>query len=111
MVLNFDLFKCSLKVSEDETFTIEMGETEFTFKGDHLSQWKTAVANAINESKGTHDPRLLVEPWKIDSIGEKEFILKAKTCDLLLFRCSAGMVVRGFTGSEFDHVAMIIRID
>jgi hypothetical protein len=37
----------------------------------------------------------------------------ADTFDVLLFKCShaGGSITRFYTGSEFDHAAMVLRFD
>lgn len=51
-------------------------------------------------------------PWKYDSISETHFKSVAKTGDILLFRGSMMMtgVTRAVTNSEFDHVAIVLRL-
>lgn len=55
----------------------------------------------------------LKQPWRFDNISEKQFIEKADTGDILLFRAShvGAKLTRTFTGSHFDHVAMVLYFD
>ena len=51
------------------------------------------------------------EFWKVPQISERQFIDQADTFDILLFTCNnpvAG-VIRSYSKSEYDHVAMVIR--
>ena len=51
------------------------------------------------------------EFWKVPQISERQFIDKADTFDILLFTCNnpvAG-VIRSYSKSEYDHLAMVIR--
>ena len=52
--------------------------------------------------------------WKNPHITEEEFLKKADTGDILLFRSVSNRlfgqwVIRGVSGSDFDHVGMIMR--
>ena len=49
--------------------------------------------------------------WKQDQISEEQFLLKADTFDILLFRCNTGgaKIIRTYSRSEFDHAAMVLR--
>ena len=51
--------------------------------------------------------------WKQEQITEKQFIDVADTFDILLFSCNtaAGKIIRTYSGSEFDHAAMVLRYD
>ena len=51
------------------------------------------------------------KPWKFNKIIEKDFLEKADTGDILLFQSNnkSGPLIRKFTSSEYDHVAMVIR--
>lgn len=51
------------------------------------------------------------EFWRQDQISEKQFIEMADTFDILLFKCntSGGKIIRTYTGSEFDHAAMVLK--
>ena len=51
--------------------------------------------------------------WKQEQITEGQFIDTADTFDILLFKCDAigGKVIRSYTGSEFDHAALVIRCE
>ena len=52
-------------------------------------------------------------PWKYDSMSEDEFKRTANSGDILLFRGTrmATAITRGITASEFDHVAVVIRLN
>ena len=53
--------------------------------------------------------------WKYDTIAEREFLKKADTGDILLFRTIKDQfgprITRTFTASHFDHVAMILKFE
>ena len=53
--------------------------------------------------------------WKYDTISELEFLDKADTGDLLLFRTKQNQlgprITRTLTSSNFDHVAMILKFE
>lgn len=56
---------------------------------------------------------LTVDPEaNFKTIEEQEFIDRCQTGDLILFRNSViqGKILRTITWSEFDHVAMLIKI-
>lgn len=55
----------------------------------------------------------LKKPWRFDNMSEQQFLAKADTGDLLLFRSTNGVskITRGFTKSHFDHVAMILKFE
>ena len=44
-------------------------------------------------------------------MSESQFIEKADTFDILLFRCNTGggKIIRTYTRSEFDHAAMVLK--
>ena len=44
-------------------------------------------------------------------MSEAQFIEKADTFDILLFKCntSGGKIIRTYTGNEFDHAAMVLK--
>lgn len=46
-------------------------------------------------------------------MSEKQFFEKADTGDILLFCATSGSagMIRTFTGSQFDHVAMILKFE
>lgn len=77
-------------------------------------QWVQALNEHILESKGYRRQSLAPLTrcfWKQEQISEEQFLLKANTFDILLFKCKhfAGKITRLATGSEFDHVAMIVK--
>ena len=49
--------------------------------------------------------------WKQSQISEKQFIDMADTFDILLFTCNTagGKVIRTYSGSEYDHAAMVLK--
>jgi len=49
--------------------------------------------------------------WKDIRISEKQFRNKADTMDIILFQSKnfLGKLQRSFTGSKYDHVAIILR--
>ena len=49
--------------------------------------------------------------WKQDQISEDQFLEKADTFDILLFRCNTGggKIIRAYSGSDFDHAAMVLK--
>lgn len=53
--------------------------------------------------------------WKYDTILESDFLEKADTGDLLLFRTKqdqlGARITRTLTSSNFDHVAMILKFE
>jgi len=53
------------------------------------------------------------EFWRTEQITEQQFLNTADTFDLLLCRCNNGgaKLTRMYTGSDFDHVAMLLRFD
>ena len=53
------------------------------------------------------------KPWRFDNIGEEQFLKEADTGDLLLYKTRnvGGGLIRKFTSSEFDHVAMVLKFD
>ena len=53
----------------------------------------------------------LKKPWKFDNMSEAQFVNSADTGDILLFNCNAAVakITRAFTGSHFDHAAMVLK--
>lgn len=53
------------------------------------------------------------EFWRTEQITEQQFLNMADTFDVLLFKCNhaGGSITRFYTGSEFDHAAMVLRFD
>ena len=51
--------------------------------------------------------------WKQEQITEQQFLAKADTFDILLFKCNTGggKIIRTYTRSEFDHAAMVLKFD
>lgn len=54
----------------------------------------------------------MVDPWKQDTFSEDQFLNECETGDLLLFRgnLSGPLLIRSVTHSEYDHVAMVIKL-
>ena len=78
--------------------------------------WQQEFKRHIEQSEGfilNKSAKGLEKPWKFDNVSEKQFIEKADTGDFLLFKANNGSagVVRTFTGSNFDHVAMVLRFE
>lgn len=48
-----------------------------------------------------------------DSLTEEEFVESAETGDILLFKTDnlAAKLQRGISGSDYDHVGMVVRFD
>jgi len=44
---------------------------------------------------------------------ELQFIRMADTFDILLFKCNTtgGKIIRTYTGSDFDHAAMVLKFE
>lgn len=77
--------------------------------------WKNTIVKHLRHSIGYINcisAANTVEPWKSDTFSEDQFIFTCQTGDILLFRgnMSGPMIIRTVTNSEFDHVAMIIRL-
>ena len=55
----------------------------------------------------------LEEFWRHEPISEDQFLEKADTFDVLLFRCNftGAKLQRQYTRSDYDHVAMLLRFD
>jgi hypothetical protein len=55
----------------------------------------------------------VIEPWNSDVFSEKQFKECCQTGDLLLFQgsMSGPMLIRTVTGSQFDHVALLLKFD
>ena len=68
------------------------------------------------ESEGFKNQRPalgLKKPWKFDNMSEQQFLSRADTGDILLFRGrnAGSSIIRGYTGSHFDHVAMVLKFE
>lgn len=119
--LNFDLYCCFVtrNPSKGEQFKITFNgnEREFWFKAktpEEANEWINLINQHITASKGFKEQALAPktkEFWKQEQISEKQFIERADTFDILLFKCntSGGKLIRTYTGSEFDHAAMILK--
>ena len=53
------------------------------------------------------------KPWRFDNISEKQFMEKADTGDILLYKTNnnPGFLTRTLTGSQFDHIAMLLKFE
>jgi len=51
--------------------------------------------------------------WRHEPISEEQFIARADTFDILLFRCKStgAKLQRSFTFNDYDHVGMCLRFD
>ena len=51
------------------------------------------------------------EFWRQEQVSENQFIEMADTFDILLFKCNTagGKIIRTYTGSEFDHAALVLK--
>ena len=68
----------------------------------------------IRESRGFKKQAIApktYEFWRQEQVSENQFIELADTFDILLFKCntSGGKIIRTYTGSEFDHAAMVLK--
>ena len=81
--------------------------------------WTTKLESVIFKSLGFKNDLAIsnsdfeVDFWRFDHIDEKEFLEKAETGDLLLFRGRhvGAKITRTWTNGEVDHAAMIIRLE
>jgi hypothetical protein len=122
-VLNFDLFEAVTdKVQSDKlqfNLSLKGQDLKFHFKANLLESsnaWQGQLNKHIRQSDGFKHMKSAInsiEPWKSDVFSEQQFIQESQTGDLLLFQgnMSGPMLIRTLTGSEFDHVAMILRFD
>ena len=122
-MLNFDLYTTILSRAREAELIFDLSLAEldrkFEFKCEKKEEyyaWVKAIADHILGSEGQKQIRLapsLKEFWRHEQITEEQFLHKADTFDILLFRCnsSGGKIIRGYTGSEYDHTAMVLRFD
>lgn len=121
-MLNFDFYKCEVNPVKDEPlcFNLVLSGTERIFhlkaaSVEESQKWQEALLKEIYKSEGMlKNLRIsndIKKPWKFDNMSEKQFLNKANTGDLLLFRGSqaGSMITRTLTGSHFDHVAMVLK--
>jgi len=92
---------------------------EFLFKAQTVEEcmaWVRELNRHIDESDGSNEIKTagdIKRPWRFDCISEKQFLEKADTGDVLLFKANSfnGGLIRTFTSSKFDHVAMILKFE
>jgi len=92
---------------------------EFLFKAQTVEEcmaWVRELNRHIDESDGGNEIKTagdIKRPWRFDCISEKQFLEKADTGDVLLFKANSfnGGLIRTFTSSKFDHVAMILKFE
>ncbi|KAL4500404.1 hypothetical protein ABPG72_003355 [Tetrahymena utriculariae] len=123
-VICFNIISCraEIKVGQKSKtkklfLTFPNHEKTFTFKSDDPAQpiekWYNEIVNHIVQSQG-YKNNLRLEAkrfWRDDRISQKEFIEQADTGDLILFRGKSieARLQRAFTGSDFDHVALVLK--
>jgi len=85
-------------------------------KREEADSWKDEISRHIDNSLGKKYDKTaenVAKPWRFDNISEEQFIKEADTGDVLLYktRNAGGGIIRKFTSSEFDHVAMVLKFD
>jgi hypothetical protein len=75
-----------------------------------------AIEAHLEGSQGSKFMKLapnLEEFWRHEPISEDQFLEKADTFDVLLFRCNStgAKLQRQYTRSDYDHVGMVLRFD
>lgn len=86
---------------------------------EDLMLWLRALNLAIAESRGYSSNlgldgmKFKVKSWRYDWLDEKQLKGRAQIGDILLFRSNnfKSKITRGFTKSQFDHIAMILKLD
>jgi hypothetical protein len=121
--LDFDLYSakidyCSIDMTRFRITPIGANKT-FTFQANSseiAKQWLTSIQEHIEGSecqKGYCKLNLVIQKnfWKQEIISEKDFVLRADTGDILLFKSKtfAAKLQRSLTRCEFDHVALLLR--
>lgn len=88
----------------------------FVFKALCLvdaQHWRQAIECHLRKSVGFQHQLPVVSKrfWRFPQISEEEFVLKADTGDLLLFRSEyfASRLQRVVSGGEFDHVGLVLK--
>ena len=121
--LNFDLYQCFIKHHQKKKrqfmLTMKGNEREFLFKAkneEEAIEWIQTISMHIKESKGRLEKALAPktsEFWRQEQISENQFLAKADTFDILLFKCNTGggKIIRTYTRSEFDHAAMVLKFN
>ena len=118
-VFNFDHFLCTCKVSKDPlVFVIQIVDSSriFEFRTKSIEStinWVKNISQHILESTNGTPCSGLKKPWKFDHVSESQFLAKADTGDILLFRGShaGSKLTRAVTNSYFDHVGMVVRFE
>ena len=80
----------------------------------NCDNWVDIIQQHIDESIGQQKSAPGTDKfWKQDQISERQFIEKADTFDILLFKTDnvSGAGIRTFTNCEFDHVAMVLKYE
>ena len=120
-ILNFDLFEALIDIQQKDKLQFNLSfmgiDQKFHFRAkdqETSKMWQAHLKRHIRTSEGFKQVKSAensIEPWKSDVFSEKQFIADADTGDLLLFQgsLSGPMLIRTFTSSEFDHVAMILK--
>lgn len=96
-----------------------ISERTFFFKASSKEDsigWQQELKRHIEQSEGFKNKRSahgIKEPWRYDNISEKQLIEQADTGDILLYKSnnSGGKLTRTLTGSQFDHVSMILKFE
>ncbi|KAM3135611.1 hypothetical protein pb186bvf_012282 [Paramecium bursaria] len=124
-VLNFDLqFYDFQEIFDQKGFVVEfrlkpVGKCEkiFQFKGENLKQWCDLIKVHLDASMGRVQKLTTLcnvkQYWRNECLSIEQLLETAEDGDLLLFRgkdlnCQ---FQRAFTQSQYDHVAMIIRME
>ena len=110
-----------LHVKDSRQFQIKIEglHRDFLFKAENLQQaekWLKNITVQVKMSQGFENnlnAKGLKKPWRFDNMSEQQFLAKADTGDILLFRSTNGVskMTRGLTKSHFDHVAMILKFE
>jgi hypothetical protein len=95
-VLNFDLYTVLLSLARANEFVLELeilkSDRKFLFKCANALDyklWCTAIQDHLNESQGQLKLKpapLLDHFWRHEVISEEQFLDRADTFDVLLFR-------------------------
>ena len=116
---NFKILPAEIKHSKDELIKISFsGECEeLILKAANRAMWLKVLEEVIGHHSSERKLCLKtnLKPFyeAADTITEEEFAQTAQSGDILLFLTdhTAGKLQRFFTQSNYDHVAMIIRIN
>ena len=123
-MLNFDNFEFKMQDYDNNSSCFSLSidgidSRQFIFKAnsaDECAAWKNEILRHINHSDGLKYNKSacgLRHPWRFTTIAEDNFIKNADTGDILLFKGNSvnSGLIRTFTKSKFDHVAMILKFD